>query len=60
MGAAHRVTLCRCVSEQRPIKEIVGHLDLERENGRVVEFRKHHIMETLSLKSDTDLVLFAL
>ena len=47
-------------AEGRPIKEIAGHLDLEREDGRVVEFHKHHIMETFNLKSNADLVLFAL
>ena len=46
-------------AEGRPIKEIAGHLDLEQE-GRVVEFHKHHIMETFNLKSNADLVLFAL
>ena len=35
-------------------------MDLEREDGRVVEFHKHHIMETFNLQCNADLVLFAL
>jgi DNA-binding NarL/FixJ family response regulator len=58
MGAADRVTFVQVCAEGRPIKEIAGHL--EREDGRVVEFHKHHIMETFNLKSNADLVLFAL
>ena len=41
----------------RPIKEIAGHLDLSE---KAVEFHKHHIMEIFNLKSNADLVLFAL
>ena len=44
-------------AEGRPIKEIAGHLNLSE---KTVEFHKHHIMETFSLKSNADLVLFAL
>ena len=44
-------------AEGRPIKEIAGHLNLSE---KTVEFHKHHIMETFSLKSNAELVLFAL
>lgn len=44
-------------AEGRPIKEIAGHLNLSE---KTVEFHKHHIMETFSLKSNADLVLLAL
>jgi DNA-binding NarL/FixJ family response regulator len=44
-------------AEGRPIKEIARHLNLSE---KTVEFHKHHIMETFSLKSNADLVLFAL
>ena len=44
-------------AEGRSIKEIAGHLDLSE---KTVEFHKHHIMETFNLKSNADLVLFAL
>ena len=44
-------------AEGRPIKEIAGHLDLSE---KTVEFHKYHIMETFNLKSNADLVLFAL
>ena len=44
-------------AEGRPIKEIAGHLNLSE---KTVEFHKHHIMETFNLKSNADLVLFAL
>ena len=48
------VQLC---AEGRPIKEIAGQLNLSE---KTVEFHKHHIMETFNLKSNADLVLFAL
>ncbi len=44
-------------AEGRPIKEIAGHLNLSE---KTVEFHKYHIMETFNLKSNADLVLFAL
>jgi len=44
-------------AEGRPIKEIAGHLNLSE---KTVEFHKHHIMKTFNLKSNADLVLFAL
>jgi len=48
------VKLC---SEGRPMKEIAGHLNLSE---KTIEFHKHHIMEIFNLKSNADLVLFAL
>ena len=48
------IQLC---AEGRPIKEIAGHLNLSE---KTIEFHKHHIMEILNLKSNADLVLFAL
>jgi DNA-binding NarL/FixJ family response regulator len=44
-------------AEGRHIKEIAGHLNLSE---KTIEFHKHHIMETFSLHSNADLVLFAL
>jgi len=44
-------------AEGRPAKEIAGHLNLSE---KTVEFHKHHIMEAFNLKSNADLVLFAL
>ena len=43
-------------AEGRSHKEIAGHLNLSE---KTVEFHKHHIMETFNLKSNADLVLFA-
>lgn len=48
------VQLC---AEGCSIKEIAGHLNLSE---KTVEFHKHHIMESFNLKSNADLVLFAL
>jgi DNA-binding NarL/FixJ family response regulator len=48
------VQLC---AEGRPIKEIAGHLNLSE---KTVEFHKHHIMEAFNLKSNAEVVLFAL
>jgi len=39
------------------IKQIAGHLNLSE---KTVEFHKHHIMQSFNLKSNADLVLFAL
>jgi DNA-binding NarL/FixJ family response regulator len=39
------------------IKQIAGHLILSE---KTVEFHKHHIMQSFNLKSNADLVLFAL
>ena len=48
------VQLC---AEGRPVKEIAGQLNLSE---KTVEFHKHHIMQAFNLKSNADLVLFAL
>jgi DNA-binding NarL/FixJ family response regulator len=48
------VQLC---AEGRPIKEIAGQLNLSE---KTIEFHKHHIMETFNLKSNAEIVLFAL
>ena len=39
------------------IKQIAGHLNLSE---KTVEFHKHHIMQSFHLKSNADMVLFAL
>jgi DNA-binding NarL/FixJ family response regulator len=44
-------------AEGRPMKEIAAVLNLSE---KTVEFHKHHIMVTFNLKSNADLVLFAL
>jgi DNA-binding NarL/FixJ family response regulator len=44
-------------AEGRPIKQIARVLDLSE---KTVEFHKHHIMEAFHLKSNAELVLFAL
>jgi DNA-binding NarL/FixJ family response regulator len=44
-------------AEGCPIKQIAGHLNLSE---KTVEFHKHHIMQSFNLKSNADLVLFAL
>jgi DNA-binding NarL/FixJ family response regulator len=44
-------------AEGRPIKQIASHLSLSE---KTVEFHKHHIMQSFNLKSNADLVLFAL
>ena len=44
-------------AEGRPMKQIAAILDL---STKTVEFHKHHIMEAFSVKSNADLVLFAL
>ena len=44
-------------AEGRPMKEIAGLLYL---SAKTVEFHKHHIMEAFNLKSNAELVLFAL
>ena len=49
--------IVQMLAEGRPIKEIAGHLNLSE---KTVEFHKHHIMEIFNLKSNADLVLFAL
>ncbi len=44
------------LAEGRPMKEIAGLLDLSE---KTVEFHKHHIMDAFNLKSNAELVLFA-
>jgi DNA-binding NarL/FixJ family response regulator len=44
-------------AEGRPIKEIAWRLGLSE---KTIEFHKHHIMESFNLKSNAELVLFAL
>ncbi len=44
-------------AEGCPIKQIAGHLNLSE---KTVEFHKHNIMQSFNLKSNADLVLFAL
>jgi DNA-binding NarL/FixJ family response regulator len=44
-------------AEGRAMKEIAGLLDLSE---KTIEFHKHHIMDSFSLKSNAELVLFAL
>jgi DNA-binding NarL/FixJ family response regulator len=44
-------------AEGRSLKEIAAVL---RVSEKTIEFHKHHIMEAFSLKSNADLVLFAL
>ncbi len=43
-------------AEGCPIKQIAGHLNLSE---KTVEFHKHNIMHSFNLKSNADLVLFA-
>jgi DNA-binding NarL/FixJ family response regulator len=44
-------------AEGRPMKEIAGLLDLSE---KTVEFHKHHIMVSFNIKSNAQLILFAL
>ena len=44
-------------AEGRSIKQIAGILDL---SDKTVEFHKHHIMQAFNLKSNAELILFAL
>ena len=44
------------LAEGRPMKEVAGLLNLSE---KTVEFHKHHIMHVFNLKSNADLVLFA-
>jgi DNA-binding NarL/FixJ family response regulator len=44
-------------AEGRSIKQIAGHLNVSE---KTVEFHKYHIMRLFDLKSNADLVLFAL
>ena len=44
-------------AEGCPIKQIAGHLNL---SAKTVEFHKRHVMVSFNLKSNAELVLFAL
>jgi len=44
-------------AEGRPVKEIASILNLSE---KTVQFHKHHIMQAFNVKSNADLVLFAL
>jgi DNA-binding NarL/FixJ family response regulator len=44
-------------AEGRPLKEIAGRLDLSE---KTIQFHRCNIMETFNLKSNADLVLFAI
>ncbi len=47
----------RSFAQGRPVREIAQALNLSE---KTVEFHKHHIMEAFNLRSNADLVLFAL
>jgi DNA-binding NarL/FixJ family response regulator len=49
--------IVQLLAEGRAIKEISGVLNL---SAKTVEFHKHHIMESFNIRSNADLVLFAL
>jgi DNA-binding NarL/FixJ family response regulator len=49
--------IVQLLGEGRALKEIAGVLQLSQ---KTVEFHKHHIMVSFNLKSNADLVLFAL
>ncbi len=49
--------IVQLLAEGRPIKEISGILGL---SAKTVEFHKHHIMESFNIRSNADIVLFAL
>jgi DNA-binding NarL/FixJ family response regulator len=49
--------IVQLLGEGRSIKESAGLLDLSE---KTVEFHKHHIMDVFNIKSNADLVLFAL
>ena len=50
-------SIVQLLAEGRPIKEIAGVLDISE---KTVEFHKHHIREAFNLRSNADVVLFAL
>jgi len=49
--------IVQLLAEGRSMKEIAGLLDLSE---KTVEFHKHHIRESFNLKSNADMVIFAL
>ncbi len=54
---ARQRDIVQLYAEGRPTKEIASHLNLSE---KTIEFHKHHIMEIFNLKSNADMVLFAL
>ena len=50
-------SIVQLLAEGRPSKEIAGVLDISE---KTVEFHKHHIREAFNLRSNADVVLFAL
>ena len=49
--------IVRLLAEGLPMKQIAGLLNLSQ---KTVEFHKHHVMEAFNLRSNADLVIFAL
>jgi DNA-binding NarL/FixJ family response regulator len=54
---ARQREIVQMCAEGRPVKEIAGHLSLSE---KTIEFHKRHVMELYALKSNADVVLFAL
>jgi DNA-binding NarL/FixJ family response regulator len=54
---ARQRDIVQLFAEGRPMKEIAGLLHLSE---KTVEFHKHHIMDAFNLKSNAELILFAL
>jgi len=54
---ARQRDIVQLFAEGRPMKEIAGLLNLSE---KTVEFHKHHIMDAFNLKSNAELILFAL
>ena len=54
---ARQREIVQMCAEGRPLKEIAGRLDLSE---KTIQFHKYHIMEAFNLKSNADLVLFAI
>jgi DNA-binding NarL/FixJ family response regulator len=54
---ARQKDIVQLFAEGKSMKQIAGMLDLSE---KTVEFHKHHIMEPFNLKSNAELVLFAL
>jgi DNA-binding NarL/FixJ family response regulator len=55
--SARQREVVQLFGEGRSLKEIAGLLNLSE---KTIEFHKHHIMESFGIKSNADLVLFAL
>lgn len=53
---ARQCDVVQLFAEGFSIKQIAGHLNLSE---KTVEFHKHHIMQSFNLKSNADMVLFA-